>query len=153
MKPVLYRCCGLLVLLAVIAVCPPARADGTSFEDALAGLSQSTGEGVSHAAEAISATGDARALRVLQALMDGDVLVCDGSKRVLLHAKDGSFVDAVSGSRSQADGCKEADIDNEVRRVLDPLITRLELRAPEASVRAAAVDEIAKSASEDDANA
>ncbi len=148
-----YRGCGVLVFLWALALCARARAAGAPFEDALAGLSQSTADGVARAAEAISATGDPRALRVLQALMDGNVLFCDGGKRVLLRDANKNLLDAVSGSPAVGEGCQEPDVDNEVRRVLDPLITKLELRSPDAKVRAAAVDELAKSASEEDASA
>src|SRR5579859_5795697 len=139
-------------LLSVALFLVPARAAAATFDESVAALSQSTGaDGVAHAAEAVAATGDPRALRLLQALSDGDALLCAARSRVVLRDSHRALIDAITGAAAAGDSCPEPDIDNEVRRVLDPLITRLELRSRDPAVRAAAVDDIAKSASDDDA--
>jgi urea transport system permease protein len=126
-----------------------ARAATPTFEEALAGLAQPGAEAVGHAAEEIAATQDARALAVLQALESGDALVC--GDLVVLRDGSGTLHDARTGAPSNPGGCHAAETDNEVRRGLDPLITRLQLRSRDAAVRLQAVEALAERASPEDA--
>jgi urea transport system permease protein len=133
-------------------VCPPALAGPTgTFEQALGGLAEPSAEQVSRATEAIAATSDPRALGVLQALMNGDVVVRDRS--VYLKDAAGMLHDAASGAPASVEGGRAPPVDNEVRRVLDPLITRLQLRSDDPAVRRAAVTSLSERASPEDAAA
>jgi urea transport system permease protein len=122
------------------------------FESALGGLSQPSPEALTQAAEAIAKTEDPRALRVLQALLDGDVVAND-SGRVYLKDKGGALRDAATGEPSGGELCHEPPVDNGVRRVLGSLITQLQLRDPDAAVRLAAVEDLARRANAEDAAA
>jgi urea transport system permease protein len=145
---------GAWVFAIALLLCTgQARADPTAFESALAGFLDTTPDGITQAARALGATEDSRALRILQGLSDGDVVVCDQGGRVLVRDAGGTFRDARTNAPGDADGCRAPVVDNAVRRVLDPLITHLELLSPDSAIRIAAVDDIAKDASEEDATA
>jgi len=143
------RVCALVVIF--LSPFGSAWADPTPFESALTGLAQASPDAVSRAVAAIAASGDPRALRVLQALMDGDLVACESDGRVLVRDRDGSLHDARTGGAADGAACRAPTVDNGVRRVLDPLIVRLELLAADPALRVAAVDEMAKEASADDA--
>jgi urea transport system permease protein len=143
---------ALVVLLVPLFVTSVARADPSAFEVALRGLSQPTSEAVALSAEAIAATEDPRALRILQALMDGDVMV-NGAGQVFLRDANGALHDCLSGALGNGEGCQAPVVDNTVRRDLDVLITHLELHSKDSSMRLLAVDGLAKRASQEDASA
>jgi len=126
-----------------------ARADTSDFATAVNALGQPSGDAVTSAAQTIGASGDARALGLLEALRDGAVIVTDGGE-VTLRDASGALHDAVTGAPVAATG-HPATLDNEVRRVLDPLIARLELKSPAPDVRLAAVQTLESRSSEDDA--
>jgi len=142
---------ALVVVLVGSMLFGVANAAPGTFESALVALGQPSPEAVSKAVEAIATTEDPRALRVLQALMDGDLMV--NESRVYVRDGDGVFHDAATGDVGSAQGCHAPEVDNGVRRVLDPLITRLQLRSPDPVVRLAAVEGLSKRASGDDAAA
>jgi urea transport system permease protein len=141
----------LVVVLAAVLWGGIAKAAPGDFESALVGLAQPPEAGLGSAAETIAATGDPRALTVLQALMDGDVMVRGSS--VYLRDGTGALHDAATGAAASADGSHAPTVDNGVRRVLDLLITRLQLRSSDPTVRLAAVDGLSKRASDEDASA
>jgi urea transport system permease protein len=140
----------LLVVILTLLYCRTGNAAG-AFERALAQLAEPAEGGVGGAAEAIAATGDSRALAVLQALMNGDILV--RGTAVYLKDDGGSLHDAATGAPASAEGCHAPEVDNGVRRVLDVLITRLQLRSSDFAVRLTAVDALSKRASDEDASA
>ncbi|MDP9035956.1 MAG: urea ABC transporter permease subunit UrtB [Myxococcota bacterium] len=129
-----------------------ARAEGGAFEEGLAGLSQPSTEGVAHAVETLGACGDERALGVLEALRDGDLTVTDSGK-VYLHDRSGAARDAATGAAPGSDPGHPPSSNNAVRRVLAPLVARLELGSRDAQVRLAAVDTLGKRDSDEDAQA
>ena len=143
---------AVIVTLVLLFLTRAARADPIPFEEALKGLGQSTSEAVARSAEAVGATEDPHALGVLQALMDGDVMA-SGTGRVFLRDTSGALHDCVSGAPGNGDGCQAPVVDNEVRRVLDVLITRLELHSSDSAMRLLAVDGLAKRDSPEDAAA
>jgi urea transport system permease protein len=142
------RLLGLVVAVAWLLVGPLARADGSDFAAAVTGLAQPSGDSVARAAQAIGASGDRRALGLLEALRDGNVVIVD---RARVGVRDGKGVwhDAVTGERVEGAG-QPPTMDNEVRRALEPVIARLELDAPAPEVRLAAVATLANRSSEDD---
>jgi urea transport system permease protein len=128
-----------------------ARAAGPDLASALAGFSGPTPD-VTRAVEAIGATHDPRALGVLQALLDGELLVGD-SGRVYVRDASGAVHDVLGGASPGDDARHAPVVDNGVRRVLTPLIAHLQLESEDPSVRRTAVDELAKRASPEDAGA
>jgi urea transport system permease protein len=136
--------------VAVLVWSSVVRADGPGFAASVAGLARPTSEEVSRAADDIGKTQDPKALGVLEALMDGDVLVSD-SGRVSVRGADGSVKDAVTGAQVGEAGLHSATVDNGVRRTLEPIIARLQLLSKEASVRRKGVEFLAGRATPEDA--
>jgi urea transport system permease protein len=140
---------ALALALAVTAGASGARAE--TFDSAVGGLARPASEDVVRAIQALGASGDPRAIHVLKALRDGDVSV-DDAGHVYVRDKNGSVVDAVSGAPGSGAG-HAPTLNNEVRRVLDPLIGRLGLLSEDADERLQAVGDIARGAGEDDTRA
>jgi urea transport system permease protein len=136
----------------VMLVAGARRARAADFDSELRGLAESSSDEVTHSVETLGASGNPRALDVLRALDNGDVQV-DEDKRVYLRDRNGALHDAVTGGPPGSRPLRDANVDNAVRRALGTLIARLELRAPDPESRLAAVKELAKRASEDDAPA
>ena len=139
------------VALALTILLGARAAGADDFRAALTGLSHASADDVAAAVQALAASHDPRALRVLLALRDGDVTV-DDSGGVYVRDKDGNVRDALSGAPTAGIG-HEPTLDNSVRRVLEPVIARLELSSPDPQQRLDAVSQLARRASEDDAPA
>jgi urea transport system permease protein len=141
-----------VVVAAVAALLLPsvARAADGDFEAALRVLCESSPDAVTRGAQAIAACGDPRGLRVLQALRDGDLVVSDAGT-VYVRGEDGQLKDALTGGASGREPQRTPDLDNGVRRVLVPLIARLQMQSPDGAVRLEGVEELAKRGSDDDA--
>jgi urea transport system permease protein len=129
-----------------------ARADDAALEGAVRGLAQPAGDDVAAAVKAIVATGDPRALPILEALRDGNVVVSD-SGRPFVRDASGALHDVVTGAAAGGAPTHDATTDNEVRRVLEPLIARLQLVSPDPTVRLAAVQALAERSNDEDAPA
>jgi len=144
----------LACLAAALLLVLPSLAHAATgpFELALSGLSEPSPEAVTRAAEVIAKTEDARALGLLEALLDGDVVASEAG-RVYLRDKAGALHDAATGAPSGGEACHEPPVDNGVRRVLGALIVQLQLRDPDSRVRLAAVESLAKTGNADDASA
>ena len=140
----------LAMSLAIVASARAASATET-YVAALGGFAQLSGDDVAHAVRALGESGDPRAIRVLKALRDAELYVDDAS-HVLIRDKNGAMVDALSGAPVPASG-HAATINNEIRRVLDTLIARLELKSPDPDERLEAVGELARRSNEEDAPA
>lgn len=128
-----------------------ARADGSAaFDLALRGLANPSTDAVTHAIQTLGATEDPRALKILESLNDGDVVVSDEGG---VYVKDGSgaLLDAATGTPASPPATHPMVVDNQIRRVLAPIMAQLELRSPDPKVRLSAAEELAERASEDDA--
>ena len=77
------RLAALVVFFAALLAARTSRADGEGLESALKGLSQPAGDDVAIAIRAIVATGDPRALAILEALRDGNLVVSDAGRAYL----------------------------------------------------------------------
>ncbi len=141
---------GLAVALLVWA--SSARAEESAFDTAVRGLSQPSPDAVAHAVDSLGATGDARALKVLQALNDGALLVDDQGEAFVRNA-GGVLRDVVTGKAAGTADVREASVDNGVRRVIAPWLARLGLGSDDPTTRLSAVEELASRASPDDAAA
>jgi urea transport system permease protein len=140
---------AIALALALWLSAGAARAD--DFGAVVSGLSHASPDDVAAAVHALGESSDPRALAVLLALRDGD-LVVDDVGHAYLRGKDGTLRDAVSDAPSTGAGHAPI-VDNGVRRVLEPIAARLGLRSPNAAQRLEAVEELARHASEDDAPA
>ena len=134
-----------MLLLPVVA-----RADAGAFEAALHGLAQPSSDEVVRAAQALGASGDARALGVLRALRDGNLVVTDTGGVYIRDAR-GGFNDAVTGTPSSPQTGRPPPVDNQVRRELLPLIAHLELGSPDSAVRLSATQALAERGNDEDA--
>jgi urea transport system permease protein len=146
---VLRRWAVVVVLFTALFAAGARAAETGDLETAVRGLSQPSGEGVARAVQAIAAAGDARALVVLESLRDGNLVVSEGG-RAYLRDSSGAFHDAVTGASAGQEPSHAPTMDNEVRRVLEPLIARLELQSTDRQMRLSAVETLANRSSEDD---
>jgi urea transport system permease protein len=146
---VLTRVWALALALTGLLVCRASRADSAAFEAAVPGLASASSDDIARAATAIATSADPRALPLLQALDDEDVKVTD-SGRVYLKDASGGWKNAVTGAPPGGDPLRDASVDNELRRTLDPLIAKLQLASPDPEVRKQAVDSLGRSADEND---
>jgi urea transport system permease protein len=138
-------------LVAWLASIREARADGSAtFDLALKGLANPSTEAVTHAIETLGATEDPRALKILESLNDGDVVVSDDG---IVYIKDtgGALHEAATGAPASPPSTHPMVVDNQIRRVLAPLMAQLELRSPDPKARLDAVEVLAGRASDDDA--
>jgi urea transport system permease protein len=140
------------VALGILLAARVSPADSVDLESAVRGLSQPSGDEVARAAQAIAAIGDSRAVVILEALRDGNLVVTDGG-RAYLRDSAGRLHDAATGAAPGGEPTHAPTLDNEVRRVLEPLIARLELKSPDPKVRGQAVETLANRSNEEDAPA
>jgi urea transport system permease protein len=146
------RWASIIVVFSVLLASRTALGSPDDLDAALRGLSRPSGDEVARAVEGIAATGDRQALVVLHALRDGNLVVFD-SKRACVRDASGALHDAITGESATSEQGRSPVMDNEVRRVLDPVIARLELDAPDPEVRRAAVEYLENRSSEEDAPA
>lgn len=141
----------LAAALSLLTFASSVRAEeAKDFDTAVRGLSQPTPEAVAAAADSLGATGDPRALKVLQALNDG-VLLVDDQGGAYVRDAGGTLHDVVTGKPASARSVREASVDNGVRRVISPLLARLGLSSDDPATRLSSVEELASRASSDDA--
>ncbi|HLK39326.1 MAG TPA: urea ABC transporter permease subunit UrtB [Polyangiaceae bacterium] len=138
----------LALAAALVLLTGSRRVLAEGFDAAVAGLARASPDDVARAVEAIGASGDPRALPILQALSDGELRV-DDDGHAYIYNKDGSLRDVSNGTGTAGPG-HPPSIDNGVRRVLGPLIARLGLQSSDPDTRLAAVADLARRASEED---
>ena len=136
-----------LAALLGLAATPAAHADASSFESAVQALSTASEEALAKAVETLGATGDPRAIAVLQALDSGDLLATDG--HLFVKGPDGSPHDVITGAAGTG-ALRSPEVDNNIRRVLGPVLAHLQLASPDPKVRLAAVDILANHGSDED---
>ncbi len=142
---------GVLSLaVALLTSGVDARADGSTFDEALKGLGQSSTDAVESSIQALGATEDPRALKILQSLDDGDIVIGD-SGGVFIKDSNGALHDAATGAPATPAASHPMVVDNSIRRVLAPLLAQLALQSPDPTARLGAVEELAGRASADDA--
>jgi urea transport system permease protein len=144
---------ALAFALTLVAFSATARADaGTDYATAMKGIASASSDDIVKAIASLGATEDPRALKFLQSLDSGDVVV-DGSGGVYVKDSGGALHDAVTGAAASPTGAQPLVVDNQIRRVLAPTLSRLALRSPDPAVRLSAVEDLASNASPDDAPA
>ncbi len=146
----IFRACvASAVVFAVALMAASVHADAGAFEAAVGGLSSADADAMNGAVQALGASGDPRALGVLQALSDGDLLASDTGR---LYTRDaaGALHDVITGAAPGPAPLRSPLVDNGVRRVLIPVLAHLQLAVADPKVRLAAVDVLANRSSEDD---
>ena len=142
-----------VVMLGMLLLAAPARAEGENdYASALKGIANPSTDAVVQAITALGATEDPRALKFLQSLDGGDVAV-DAAGGVFVRDRGGALHDAATGALANAPDAHPLIVDNSIRRILAPTVSRLQLRSPDPTVRLAAVEDVAGRASSDDAPA
>jgi len=117
--------------------------------DVVKELAFGDGDARGKAIGALVAGGDAAALPLLQALMDGDVQTV-GEDRVLI-VKGDTAVDAVTGAAVTPlpDSRDDVVVNNRLRRTLATAIAAFKLSSPDRAVRLAAAKELQNSADDE----
>ena len=102
---------------------------------------------VKHGVELLAASGDARAMRVIEALQAGH-LYARADHALFIKQDKGGFVDAVSGKAAPdvlASGLKPVRVNNAVRVAIDAALGSLQLCAPDPATRRQAAEAVFKS--------
>ena len=149
--PALYARLVALALFAATLMAGLAPAQAGPFDDALAGFTADSFSDTAEAIEAVAASGNPLAPRILEALQDARLLYSAASKKVFFKDKSGALFDAATGQ--PVAGAPPADLDNvrlnnRLRGALDAAIGSLTLMAPEAGRRMEAAQAVFKSRQE-----
>jgi urea transport system permease protein len=144
-----FRLAALSVVLLLLGTVS-ARADTGDYEAAIHSLAEPSPEEVSRAVTALGACGDARAMGVLEALRDDGLVVTEAGVVYVRNAA-GALHEAIGGAPSGPQAGRAPPVDNAVRRVLLPVLARLELRSPDRAVRLAATEVLAERGNDEDA--
>lgn len=133
---------GVLLLLVLLAV--PARADLTTALERLAGDNFSD---TAKAIDAIAASGAPTAATILDAMSDRRLMFDAASKTVLVKEASGTFRDARTGATvaTPPAGLKVVRINNRLRGMIEAAMGSLTLLAPDPAKRMQAAEAIFKS--------
>jgi len=140
--------------LVWVGLSGPAQASGPSappLEADVAALAATDSTQVSAAIERMSGAADLRALPILEALDNGTLRI-DANGHPFI-ADGGKVTDALAGngggSMSPSGALTTPEVDNTVRRSLEPALAALRLSSPDPKVRLTAAQELAKRSSEE----
>jgi urea transport system permease protein len=140
---------ALMSLLVVLSGGEARAEGGPDFAAAVRDLAKPSNDDVIHAIQAVAASGQARARDVLAAMRDGNLAIGDDGA-VFVREANGALRDAATGDPVPPRPTHDPSMDNETRRVLEPLAARLDLVAPDPKVRIAAVEALGSSGDEAD---
>jgi urea transport system permease protein len=142
------RLCLTLLVLGISLVCAPdARADELS--DAIKDLASSDRDKVEQAVDRVARAPGAGPLLVLDAFLQG-TLRLDAQGVPFIAAEGGSLKAALEGGPDKpTEPTTTPDIDNRLRRQLEPKIASLRLSFPDRSVRLQAAEGLARSRNDD----
>ena len=140
---------ALLFLTALATVTPTAaQTDDATLRPLIDALAPGNFREREAAAIALTATEDARAVPVLQTLLDGGLLVVEDTGQVVLP-RDGALIDPVTGETVVAADTDKVRVNNGLRRALRTLIGQLTLMSDEASTRLSAAQSVLRDANPD----
>ncbi len=126
----------------------PLAAEGSPLAANLPDLAASDAARRTQVIEQLSQAGGAQALAVLEALNDGALRV-DSAGGAYRKLADGTFKALLPKLPAQPrPPVLIPEVDNEIRRILDPAIAMLRLTSPDASIRLAAAEELSKQPSD-----
>lgn len=118
-----------------------ASADPNALRAALAAMSDEDSDKVDEATATLSRLADATLLPALQALQT-EQLYRDKQGQVVIKREDGVVRDPITEAAMPVADLSPVRMTNQLRRALLPLLAQLQLDAPQASVRRAAVEEL-----------
>jgi urea transport system permease protein len=133
--------CSLLVLIA-------AAANAQGLQAALAGFAADSYSEIEDAINAVAASGDPRALEIIQALQDGRLLFDPTSNQVFIKDQTNQLIEAATGHPAlgvSAADLKPVRLNNRLRRAVDAALGGLNLLASDPSKRLAAAQAVFKS--------
>jgi urea transport system permease protein len=141
--PALGRRC--LILLLALFFATPAAAD-TPLDQALSGLGAEDIEVVQKTITDLGARGDSKALRALEALYDDRLKAAPDGRVFVIDENSKELTDAVTGAvvAPRPDNLRDGEMNNAIRRVIQPVIAQLKLHAPDPKLRLAAAESLAK---------
>lgn len=142
----IWLCLMLVMLMVVAANSAIARDDDTTaFEQTVADLGAKSRSTVRKAVEALGASDDPRALVILKALQDRQV-VKDGSGRILIREGDDQLRDPLTQETLSSAGLDldKPRLNNATRRALRSAMARLQLFAANPLQRLIAANALAK---------
>jgi urea transport system permease protein len=143
----LYQCVWAIVVAFSLLVLIAAAANAQGLQAALSGFTSDSYSDVEDAINAVAASGDPRALAIIQALQDGRLVFDPNSNQVFIEDQD-RLVEAATGHA--APGVNDADLkpvrlNNRLRRAVEAALGGLNLLASDASKRLAAAQAVFKS--------
>lgn len=142
----------LAALLALLGGGAASRAWAASpLEDAIKGLGAGGEESIAESVKQIATLNDPRAILALDALCDDRLRVGADGRVWVFDSKTRDLVDPLTGAPapSTAQPAREVELDNGMRRQALPVLAGLQLASPNADVRLAAAEELAKEGSDE----
>jgi urea transport system permease protein len=128
----------VLLLLCLLAVTGPARAQ----DDAFAGIASGNYDEIRKGVDALATSGNPRAATILGALQAGQ-LYGRADHTLFIKQADGSYLNAVTGEAVDDPGeVRAVRLNNAVRRALDAGLGALRLFSPDAGVRQQAAEAV-----------
>ena len=123
------------------------RAAAGPYEDALQGFVTDDFSDTGDAVEKLAASGDAKAVNVLQALKDGRLLYSAEEKKVYVKDENDKLTDAETGAAVEKapDDTDAVRLNNRLRGLLDGVMGSLTLMSPDPGVRMDAAQSVFKS--------
>jgi urea transport system permease protein len=143
----LYQCVWAIVVACSLLVLMAAAANAEGLQAALSGFTSDSYSDIGDAIDAVVASGDPRALDIIQALQDGRLVFDPNSNQVFIKDQD-RLVEAATGHA--APGVNDADLkpvrlNNRLRRAVDAALGGLNLLASDPSKRLAGAQAVFKS--------
>jgi urea transport system permease protein len=145
------RLSHLLALFLALALCmvqpAAAQVDDATLAPLIDALAPGNFRDREAAAQALAATGDPRAVPVLQTLLAGDLLVIESSGQVVLPDDDG-LIDPVTGAAVEGD-TDGVRVNNGLRRGLRTIIGQMTLLSDDRETRLTAAQSVLRDANPD----
>jgi urea transport system permease protein len=140
-----------VVCLCLLALTGTRVAHADIGEDALRGLGSEDVEVVEKTIGELGTRGDAGALRALEALYDDRLKVAADGRLFVVDEKTKSLTHPITGAAitPEPTGLRDGEMNNTIRRVIQPIIAQLKLRAPDPALRLAAAETLAKNGGSD----
>ncbi|MGH6664842.1 MAG: urea ABC transporter permease subunit UrtB [Pseudolabrys sp.] len=148
MRALYDRIIAFVFVLGLLVVGGGGLAHAGPYEDALAGFTTDDFSDTIDSVNAVVASGNPLAARLIEALQDSRLMFSAKDKKVFIKTKDGKLLDAATGK--PAEGAPPDDIDNvrlnnRLRGVLDAAVGGLTLMAPDPNRRYDAAQAVFKS--------
>ena len=144
----------ILVLAAIISVPAAAETDDATFAKLVADLGAKSFSKKAQAIDALSATGDARVVTILEAMLSRHLYYSKTDRAIVIAAtEDGTLIVRQAFTRAVIDGelisgLKSIRINNRLRKILQGAIGSLSLQHKDPAKRLAAADAVFASRAE-----